>query len=181
MPAEQRRSLRRSGSIGAFGLVCLACLVPVSSAADAPTPDAPPLAVAPDPQPSQPVVVAPRRPRRAPVVARGPAAPSIVPAPAAKKLAPAVVRRPVVKERATRAAKKPVQASSPGRSAPPVPSSVRRDVWQLPRGAFVVAAAQAEPLERRRFALAGVALALVAVGGGVILGVGGRTLKEATA
>ena len=32
-------------------------------------------------------------------------------------------------------------------------------------------------LERRRFALAGAVLALVAIGGGVLLGVGGRTLK----
>jgi hypothetical protein len=48
------------------------------------------------------------------------------------------------------------------------------------RSAAVVVAVEAEPLERRRFALAGIALALVAVGGGVVLGIGGRTLREAT-
>lgn len=184
MPAEQRRSLRRSGSIGAFGLVWLACLVPVSFAADGPAPDPPPLAVAPDPQPTREpadrVVAAPRRPRQAPVVVHAPAAQSVVPAPATRSVTPAVVSKPVsttkpvVKKQPARAARKP----APAQLATPVPSA-RRDVWQLRRAA-VVFAVEAEPLERRRFALAGVALALVAVGGGIVLGVGGRTLREAT-
>lgn len=53
----------------------------------------------------------------------------------------------------------------------------RRDVWPAPR----VAAPAVERLERGRFALAGVVLALVAVGGGVLVGVGGRTMKEGIA
>ena len=71
---------------------------------------------------------------------------------------------------------KPAPASSPAlvvTTRHPVP----RDLWPASRAAAVPAV---DVLQRRRFALAGVALALVAVGGGVILGVGGRTLREAT-
>ncbi len=43
-----------------------------------------------------------------------------------------------------------------------------------------IAVPEADVLQRGRFALAGVVLALVAVGGGVLLGVGGKSLKDAT-
>ena len=187
MPDGKRRSLlRRSGPVGALGFVCLACLVPISYAAGSPAPDPPPLAVEPDPQPSKPVVVAPRRPREEPVVVRTPIVQSSVPAPVATMAPAPVVEQPVAKQPVRRATPKPakkkrpaVQEAEPAASPAPVVLPALREPWPpLPRA--TTAAPAAEVLERRRYALAGVVLALVAVGGGVLLGVGGRTLKEAT-
>jgi len=185
MPDGKRRSLRRSGPVGALVFVCVACVVPISHAASSPAPDPPPLAVAPDPQPAKPEVVSPREPREAPVVVRQPvvqseASPQVAtaaPAPGVQK--PNVVqrRRPVKKQPA---AKKPVQEQGVATPAWVVTPShtAPREAWPVQRAG--VAVPEAEVLQRRRFALAGVVLALVAVGGGVLLGVGGRTLKEAT-
>ncbi len=63
----------------------------------------------------------------------------------------------------------------------PLPRFVPRDAWALLPAPRVAAVSEVEVLSRRRFALAGVALALVAVSGGVLLGVGGRTLREGIA
>lgn len=181
MPAGKRRSLRRSGSIVALGFACLVGLVPVSFGASSPAPDPPPVVVAPDPQPEVPVVETPRRPREAPVVVQAPAARSVpsarvattAPAPVVKKPARSAAPPPVTKRPAVR---KPAPASSPSHFVP-------RDIWALQdvRSAPRAAGPTAEVLERRRLALAGVVLALVAVGGGVLLGVGGRTLREGIA
>lgn len=186
MPDRKTSSLlRRSASLGALSFICLACLVPISDAADAPAPDPPPLAVEPDPQPSNPVVVAPRRPRESsPVVVRTPVVQSVAPAPAVTTPPAPVVEQPAAKEPARRAATKPakkqrpaVQRAKPAAAPVSVVLPVLREPWPpLPRLALRTSAA--DVLERRRFALAGVVLALVAVGGGVLLGVGRRTLKE---
>ena len=53
-----------------------------------------------------------------------------------------------------------------------------REAWLTPRATIAV---PDDPLQRGRFALAGIVLALVAVGGGVLVGVGGQTLKEGLA
>ena len=184
MPVGKRRSLlRRSGPVGAFCFVCLAFLVPSSYAAGAPSPDPPPLAVAPDPQHSAPVVVSPPREREAPVV-QTPAIRSFTPAPAATAAPAPVVQEPpalrttppVKKKRPVVRKQKPAPVSSPTPSVSP-PRSAPHDVWHAPRAA--VAVREVEVLPRGRLALAGAALALVALGGGVILGVGGRTLRAA--
>lgn len=178
MPAGKRRSLRRSGSVVAFGFVCLAWLAPGSDAASSPTPDPPPLAVAPDLQPAgQPAgaVAAPPRPREAPAVVQAPAAQSVAPAAApAVKPAPAVVQKPVVQKPAPRAKKTPKRTSAPVSSPARVALPTHFAPRDVPRGA--VAVPEVEAIPRGRVALAGVALALVAVGGGVILGVGRRAL-----
>ena len=186
MPEGKCRSLlRRSGPVGALGFVCLACLVPVSSAASAPAPDPPPPAVEPDPQPARPLVVAPRRPREAPpTVVQPPAVQNSPPAPVARSNPPALVDEPAVaKKPALRASPRPVRKRPAAKKAATVnrpakvatsAGSAAHDVWQAPRAA--VAVPQVEVLQRRRFALAGVALALVAVSGGVLLGVGRQTL-----
>ena len=192
MPEWNSRSLRRFGPVGALGIAgvaCLAGLAPVASAADAPAPDPPPLAVAPDPVPAkQPTVkqpVTPARPRETPVVTRAPVvAQSVTPAPVAtetparpvQKSTPAVVRR----ERPARkqpVAKKSKPVASPSWVLSPW-HTASREAWLTPRATIAV---PADPLQRGRFALAGVVLALVAVGGGVLVGVGGRTLKEGLA
>ena len=105
----------------------------------------------------------------APVATEAPARP-------VQKSTPAVVRRerparkqPVAKKSEPVAS--PSWVLSPWHTAP-------REAWLTPRATIAV---PADPLERGRFALAGLALALVAVGGGVLLGVGGRTLKEGLA
>jgi hypothetical protein len=186
MPEGKSRSLlRRSGPVGALGFVCLACLVPVSSAASSPAPDPPPLAVTPDPEPAQPVVVAPRRLREAPAVVQAPAVQSSPPA--ATSNPPALADEPAVaKNPARRVAPRPVKKRPAAKKAAPVTrpakvvtsaGSTARDVWQAPRAA--VSVPQVEVLQRRRFALAGVALALVALSGGVLLGVGRQSLLAA--
>ena len=189
MPDGKRRSLlRRSVLLGTFGLACLIALVPISSAAGAPTPDPPPLGVEPDAQPAKQVVVAPRRPREEPVVTRAPVVQSAAPAPVVTTApAPVAVEQPIVKKPVRRAAPKPARKKRPVAQKPrPVasPASVAlpapREPWPpLARTATPILAAEA--LERRRYALAGLVLALVAVGGGVLVGVGGRTLKEGLA
>jgi hypothetical protein len=168
--------------------VCLACFVPGAYAATMPAPDPPPLAVAPDPQPSKPVAVAPRRPRETPVVVRAPVVQSVAPAPVVTTAPAPVVERPLARKPVRRAAPKPAKKQRPAvQKSKPAPSptavvSTRpalREPWPpLPRITEPVPAA--ESLDRGRYALAGLALALVAVGGGVLVGVGGRTLKEAT-
>ena len=188
MPDRKTRSLlRRSRLLGTLGFVCLACLAPVASAVGAPSPDPPPLAVEPDPQPSQPVVAAPRRPREAPVVVRTPVVQSVAPAAAATTPPAPVVEQPVTKRPARRATKpKPAKQKRPAlRKSEPAakPASIvlpaLREPWP-PLAGLATRTPAADVLERRRYALAGVVLALVALGGGVLLGVGGRTLKEVT-
>jgi len=139
----------------------------------------------PDPQPTQPVVVAPRRPREAPTLVQAPAVQSSPPA--ATSNLPALVDEPAVaKSPARRVAPRPVKKRPAAKKAAPVtrpakvvtsPGSADRNVWQAPRAA--VAVPQVEVLQRDRFALAGLALALVALSGGVILGVGRQSLLAA--
>ena len=114
---------------------------------------------------------------RAPVVQSVASAPVVTaaPSPVVQKPKPAVVKkqRPARKQPV---AKKPEPLASPSWVVSPS-HTAPREAWPVPRAA--VAAAEVDALQRGRFALAGAVLALVAVGGGVLVGVGGRTLKAA--
>ncbi len=113
------------------------------------------------------------------MAARAPATRAVAPAPAKTvAVAPAVVEKPAVSKPAARTTrKKPKRVSSPQPAVPPARSAPR----EVRSAVRVIAGPEVETIQRRRFALAGAALALVAIGGGVLLGVGGRTLKEGLA
>jgi hypothetical protein len=158
-----RSSLRRSWPrTGVLPTLCvlLAC---APAAAAAPAPDPSPAPVRPDPAPeattpSPPVQAS--APPRAPVVSR--AAPVV--AAATPKAQPPSRPRP-----------RPAAKPKPRRLAPAL---VPRDSAPMPRSPFTPAA---ELLEPGRLLLAGVALAIVALGGAVVLGAGHRALTGARA
>ncbi len=111
------------------------------------------------------------------MAARAPATRAVAPAPA-KTVAPAPAVKPAVSKPAARTTrKKPKRVSSPQPAVPPARSAPR----EIRSAVRVIAGPEVETIQRRRFVLAGAALALVAIGGGVLLGVGGRTLKEGLA
>jgi hypothetical protein len=126
--------------------------------------------------------VAPPAVVQAPVVQSSPQTPVARSNPPALVDEPAVAKKPVLRTTPRSARKRPAAKKAAPVTRPPKVAtsagSAAHDVWQAPRAA--VSVPRVEMLQRRRFALAGVALALVAVGGGVLLGVGRQTLKEAT-
>jgi hypothetical protein len=73
---------------------------------------------------------------------------------------------------------KPKPQPKPKPATPQPVDTVPRDSAPMPRGGVLP---PAEVLERSRLVLAGLALLLVALGGGVVLGAGGRALAEARA
>ena len=170
MPEERMRSsLRRSRSPG--GILLLLCLVLAAvpnAAAQAPAPDpapgvSPTTGPAPDPLP-----VAPAQPPPAARVAQA-SQPSLQP----PAVPPVSTREaPVKPARRTAVAKPKAVARRPAL----VVSEPRDSV--MPAAAFLQ---RADALERSRLVLAGLALALVALGGAVVLGVGSRALAEARA
>jgi hypothetical protein len=166
------------GALGAAGVACLLFLVPVSPAAT-PAPDPPPVAVTPDAQPTAPVRRAPAvtrtvvTPPTAPVVTRTVVTPVIVtrevpvrPAPVQQRQAKPKPKAAVKPKPAVRAKAKPEQ--SVARTLPP------HDRHRVPLARFVPTV---EELNRGLVMFAGLALALVALGGGVVLGVGRNALK----
>ena len=175
MPDRNSSWVRRSGAAGA--LLSLVLLVPAAHAA-APTPDPPPLAVTPE-APSQGTAEPPQAPveQRTPVVTRT----VVTQAPVVTRtvVTPVVVTREVparpaavpVKKQQAKAAPKPkpapkaVAKHKPATALPAPP----HDRSPVPLARFVPSA---EELNRGLVMFAGLALALVALGGGVVLGVG---------
>jgi hypothetical protein len=167
------------GALGAAGVACLLFVAPVSSAAT-PAPDPPPVAVTPDVQPTTAPV------RRAPAVTRTVVTPPTAPVVTRTVVTPVIVTREVpVRPAATPAQQRqakptPKRAAKPAPRAKPKPEQavVRRppphDRNRVPLARFVPTA---EELNRGLVMFAGLALALVALGGGVVLGVGRGALK----
>ena len=165
--------LRRKGSqAGGLALLCAVLVLPAQAAT--PSPDPPPLAVAPEPPQArkQPPVTQPSPVRRAPVVV----APSLVVRPQAVRSVPA----------ATTVAKPRPSARQQAKPKPPVarqeakPVAERRvppDRPRVPLAAFVPAA---DELDRGLLALAGGVLAFVALGGAVMLVAARRQLGVAS-
>ena len=170
------------GALGAAGVACLLFLVPVSSAAT-PAPDPPPVAVTPDAQPTTAPV------RRAPAVTRTVVTPPTAPVVTRTVVTPVIVTREVpvrpvatpVQQRQAKpkaAAKaKPKPAAKPKPEQAVVRTSPPHDRNRVPLARFVPTA---EELNRGLVMFAGLALALVALGGGVVLGAGRDALKERT-
>lgn len=160
--------LRRTG-MPAGGLVLLCAVLVVPARAATPSPDPPPVAVAPEPPPAArtqparvrqaPVTVAPRAPvvRRAAPVVRA----QSVQTPAAKP-------KPVVKPKPTKRARVTKRTVVPA-------SAVPHDRGPVPLAAFVPTV---EELNRGLAALAGLALAFVALGGAVVLVAARRELAR---
>ena len=176
-------------------LSVLAGVAPVAAAGAAtPSPDPPPLAVAPDlpgqadprtvqapavqaaPATVEPTQVTPR-PAVAVVTPRVAMTPPDV-APPAATVAPKAVTRPAKRTRPRRVAQ-PATPKVVAEQAPP-PRATPRDRPLLPRLA-AAAVVRAEPLDRRLLALGGSLLALAALGGAVVLVAGRQALRELAA
>ncbi|HEX5799494.1 MAG TPA: hypothetical protein VFY02_05265 [Gaiellaceae bacterium] len=169
------RPLRLSGMVGTLAFACLAVLAPATAAAAAPSPDPPPLAVTPEPPEAAAAEPAPAVTRTVvtsspgPVVTRTVVTPVIVtrevPArPSATPTGPRAKPKPkpkaAVKAAVTPKPKPATEQPSVARTPQP------HDRHPVPLARFVPSA---EELNRGLVALAGGGLALVALGGGVLL------------
>jgi outer membrane biosynthesis protein TonB len=167
-------SLRRIGSPAV--LLCLLALgLAAPAGAASPSPDPPPLGVAPEaprPEPEQPVTPAPRSTAPAatqtPVVVRTVEEPVYVVREAPARTAPAT-KAPVRPKQAVKATPKPTPKPKPTAAVVTAP----HDRGPVPLAAFVPSV---EELNRGLVALAGGALAFVALGGAVMLAAARRQL-----
>ena len=157
--------LRRRGTpAGGLALLCLVLAVPAQAAA--PAPDPPPEAVAPEAPPVA-RTTSPAPVRKAPVVV----------APVVHRAAPVTRAQPVPKPAATPKPKHSITKVVVVKNPKPVVKkpAVPHDRRPLPLARFVPTV---EELNRGLAALAGVGLALVAVGGALVLTAARRELAR---
>jgi len=152
--------------VGGVALLCAILAGPASAAT--PTPDPPPVAVAPEAPPvtrKQPAPV-----RSAPVI--------VPPAPVVQRAAPVVraqpVRAPAAKPKAVVESKLVKTRAATKEKVEPA-SAVPHDRRVVPLASFVPTV---EELNRGLAALAGIGLALVALGGAVVLAAARRELAR---
>lgn len=174
MPATRARSsLRRS--VPHVGVVAIVCFFGAATAADVatattPAPDPPPAAVRPDPPPeaTQPPAATTAPPQAA-------SAPRITAPTQPARSAPAARSQ---QPRARKQAPRPQAKPTPKRRVVVTPAAVHDSA---PMPVVPVSVVATEPLDRRLLTAAGLALLVVALGGGIALVAGSRALAGARA